>query len=125
VFTGRPDEQCLNQGDAFLTQRKIEMALDMAKSMGHDSIVLSALGCGAYCNPPRHVAQLFRRVLESYDFGFAEVAFAIIDDHNARRAHNPDGNVQPFADVLEKIPRPLVWDEGAMRRHVLDGHTSL
>jgi hypothetical protein len=26
--------------------------------------------------------------------------FAIIDDYNASKEHNPDGNVAPFADVF-------------------------
>jgi uncharacterized protein (TIGR02452 family) len=74
-----------------------------ALSHGHDSIVLSALGCGAYKNPPKHIAQIFRKVLQDTAFKnkFKHVVFAIFDDHNARKSHNPEGNVQPFVDVFQ------------------------
>jgi hypothetical protein len=31
---------------------------------------------------------------------FKFIVFAIIDDHNARKAHNPTGNIQPFAEIF-------------------------
>lgn len=30
------------------------------------------------------------------------IAFAIIDDHNANKDHNPEGNIQPFCKVFGK-----------------------
>ncbi|CAF3622813.1 unnamed protein product, partial [Rotaria sp. Silwood2] len=27
--------------------------------------------------------------------------FAIIDDHNAKKNHNPIGNVQPFVEIFQ------------------------
>jgi hypothetical protein len=32
---------------------------------------------------------------------FKYIVFAIIDDHNANKAHNPTGNIQPFAEVFQ------------------------
>ena len=79
------------------------------------SLILSS---GAYQNPPKHIgmvsfsptvfnrfysilAQLFREVIRSdYSRSFKFIVFAIINDHNARKAHNPNGNVQPFAEVF-------------------------
>lgn len=29
---------------------------------GHDSVVLGAFGCGAFANPPKHMAEIFLRV---------------------------------------------------------------
>jgi len=74
---------------------------EIALENGHTSIVLSAFGCGAYENPPHHVAMLFAEVIREnhYDRRFKHIAFAIFDDHNARKDHNPDGNVEPFAKV--------------------------
>ena len=35
---------------------------------GHDALVLGAFGCGAFCNPPHHIAELFKEVLEEWEF---------------------------------------------------------
>lgn len=84
------------------TLRKIRVIFDIALAHGHDAIVLSAFGCGAFKNPPRHVAELFREVItrEGYDRAFRAISFAIVDDHNAVRAGSTDGNVKPFQDVF-------------------------
>lgn len=49
----------------------------------HDAIVLSAFGCGEFCNPPAKVARLFRQQLELPRFRnhFKKVCFAILDEH--------------------------------------------
>ena len=64
----------------------------------HDSLVLGALGCGAFRNPPAHIARLFHEVMEEEEFKnkYKLLVFAILDDHNARLKHNPDGNFLPF-----------------------------
>ena len=64
----------------------------------HDSLVLGALGCGAFRNPPSHTAKLFHEVMEEPEFKnkYKLLLFAILDDHNARLKHNPDGNYLPF-----------------------------
>lgn len=69
----------------------------------HDSIILSAWGAGAFSNPPHHIAALFKRVLNETTFKgkFRHIVFAIFDDHNTRKAHNPKGNVQPFREVFK------------------------
>lgn len=79
---------------------KVHAILAIAAAKGHDCIILGALGCGAYGNPPDQVAMVFREVLEEYNGIFAKVVFAIIDDHNARQAHNPEGNLLPFQRVF-------------------------
>lgn len=46
-------------------------------------------------------AQLFREIIrKDYSQSFKFIVFAIINDHNARKAHNPNGNIQPFAEVF-------------------------
>lgn len=83
-------------------KNKIRTIFRMGLIHGHDSLVLGALGCGAYRNPPRHVACLFHEVMEEREFRdqYRRIVFAIIDDHNARKAHNPEGNFKPFYDVF-------------------------
>lgn len=53
-----------------------------------------------YSNPPGHLAELFASVLPEYP-QYRHISFAIFDDHNANKTHNPHGNVKPFRDVFE------------------------
>jgi hypothetical protein len=40
-------------------------------------------------------------IKSKYSQSFKYIIFAIIDDHNSRKAHNPTGNVQPFAEIFQ------------------------
>ena len=84
------------------TKEKMRTILRIAGKHGHDCLVLGAFGCGAFANPPNHVACLFKDVFSESEFqGFyKQVVFAILDDHNSRKEHNPNGNVQPFVEVF-------------------------
>jgi uncharacterized protein (TIGR02452 family) len=84
------------------TETKIRLTLDMAILYGMKSVVLSAFGCGAYKNPPLHVAQIFQKVLSDYQGAFQHVYFAIFNDHNSHGLHNPDGNIVPFETIFGK-----------------------
>lgn len=80
------------------TREKIRTFFEMASQKGHQSVVFSALGCGAFCNPPDHIAEMTLEVLQQeFAHCFKEVVIAIIDDHNTGHAHNPEGNFRPFA----------------------------
>jgi uncharacterized protein (TIGR02452 family) len=85
------------------TKEKMRAILRIAGKYKHDALVLSAFGCGAYANPPYHIALLFNEIFDEPEFKnrFKRVVFSIIDDHNSHRAHNPDGNVKPFLRVFE------------------------
>ena len=39
--------------------------------------------------------------MKKYSHSFKYIIFAIINDHNASKAHNPNGNIQPFAEVFK------------------------
>ena len=80
------------------TKEKIRIMLHLAIEAGHDSLVLSAFGCGAYRNPPEHIAELFQTVFQEAEFKgqLKTIVFAIIEDHNSRHPHNPNGNFLPF-----------------------------
>ena len=45
---------------------------------GHDSLVLGALGCGAFRNPPDEVCRLFIDSCKVYGKYFKKVGFAIL-----------------------------------------------
>ena len=79
-------------------KNKIRTIFRIGLLHGHDSLVLGALGCGAFRNPPSHIARLFHEVMEEPEFKnkYKLLLFAILDDHNAKLKHNPDGNYFPF-----------------------------
>lgn len=79
-------------------KNKIRTILRIGIVHNHDSLVLGALGCGAFRNPPRHIAKLFHEVINEPEFHgrFAKIVFAILEDHNSRLIHNPEGNYFPF-----------------------------
>lgn len=76
---------------------KIRTILRIALLNGHDSIVLSAFGCGAFGNPPFDVAYLFAIILQEQEFQnkFYFVRFAIIEDHNSNNR-----NYEAFARMI-------------------------
>jgi uncharacterized protein (TIGR02452 family) len=83
-------------------REKIRTILRIAAIHNHESLVLSAFGCGAFANPPGHVALLFKEVFDEDEFKnrFRLVVFSIIDDHNSWKVQNPEGNVLPFLQVF-------------------------
>ncbi|CAF3812014.1 unnamed protein product [Rotaria sp. Silwood1] len=90
-------------------RKKIENLFSIAYNHKHDCLILSALGCGAFRNPPEHVAKIFRSVIEQYAGFFQTIIFAILDDHNTGQQHNPEGNFKSFRNELhDQIFRPIL-----------------
>ncbi|UJR07462.1 hypothetical protein I4U23_011751 [Adineta vaga] len=83
------------------THKKIENIFAIGHHQNHDCLVLSALGCGAFKNPPEHIALLFKSVITQYAGYFDKIYFAIIDDHNVGNKMNPNGNFAPFQRLLD------------------------
>ncbi|KAL5350802.1 hypothetical protein ACLOAV_004373 [Pseudogymnoascus australis] len=65
---------------------KVRLILQIAREMGITHLVLGALGCGAYGNPPEEVARIFKKAIcgdtrrAGYAEGIEEIVFAIFDD---------------------------------------------
>jgi len=87
------------------TKEKIRTILRITGKYKHDCLVLGAFGCGAFANPPNHMAQLFKEVFLEKEFinKFKIIVFSIFEDHNSNRRHNPNGNVLPFLEVFNKF----------------------
>lgn len=89
----------MTERDVALTCEKIRTVLRVSALHGHDTVVLGALGCGAYHNPPEQVAQSFCAVFGEPEFRgvFEHLAFAILD--------GPDtSNRRTFERVLLAAP---------------------
>lgn len=84
--------------EADITLDKMRTIFRIGYAHGHDSLVLSAMGCGAFANPPAHIAKLFHQVIEEPEFKgrFRLVDFAILDGYRTGLRHNPEGNLLPF-----------------------------
>ena len=94
------------------TKRKIRSMLRIGLLHGHDAIVLGAWGCGAFRNPPEHMASLFHEVLREPEFAgkYRIVRFAVIEDHNSRHS-----NFAPFdRQFNRRQPNPGSREEGAL-----------
>lgn len=76
-----------------ITQEKIDMIFKVAILHGHDSLVLGALGCGAYANPPYEIAQMFKRSLLKYSLYFKKIGFAVL-------SHEGNPNYDIFRSVI-------------------------
>ena len=87
-----------------VTKNKIRTILRIGLKHGHDSLILGALGCGAFRNPPRHIARLFHEVIEEQEFKnkYKYIVFAILEDHNSHKEHNKEGNFRPFKEEFHE-----------------------
>ncbi|MCR5827243.1 MAG: TIGR02452 family protein [Bacteroidales bacterium] len=89
--------------EAGITLEKMRTIFRIGQANFHDSLVLSALGCGAFSNPPAHIAKLFHQVIEEDEFKdrFKLIDFAILDGYRTGLHHNPEGNLKPFQKEFE------------------------
>ncbi|CAI6087539.1 unnamed protein product [Clonostachys chloroleuca] len=79
-----------------LMKDKMRLCLRMAAQRDHGLLVLGALGCGAFRNPPREVAHCWLEVLKEAEFEggwWEEVWFAVYDRRN-------EGNFEVFEEIL-------------------------
>ena len=88
-----------------ITLEKMRTILRIGMANFHDSLVLSAMGCGAFANPPAHIAKLFHEVIEEDEFCnvFRLIDFAILDGYRTGLHHNPEGNLKPFQREFGEI----------------------
>ena len=85
------------EADKPVLKEKIRTILRIGILKGHDSLVLGALGCGAFCTPPAQMARLFHQVLDEEEFRgrFSKIVFAIIDSPSSN-------NFKPFLKEFSK-----------------------
>ena len=91
------DNGNIPEADKPILKEKIRTILRIGALKGHDSLVLGALGCGAFCTPPAQMARLFHEVLDESEFQgrFSKIVFAIIDSPSSN-------NFKPFSKEFAK-----------------------
>lgn len=95
------EAECRNNKDYTEgTKAKIRNMLYVAASQGHDTLVLGALGCGAFNNPPQLVAELFQQVLQEPEL---EGRFKVVDFAILCNKPKDNANVAPFRDICQKL----------------------
>ncbi len=95
-----------NEADADLIFKRINVMFRAAIKHGVTDLILSALGCGAFRNPPRDVVQLFANAVYRYRSHFRTVVFSILGD-------NFDTFHQGLQDVMSKPALPMAVNPGA------------
>jgi uncharacterized protein (TIGR02452 family) len=64
--------------DYNLTLKKIEVMFQVASFKKHDSLILSAFGCGAYKNSKKDIVEIFNNCIKKYGHLFKFIIFAIL-----------------------------------------------
>ena len=82
-----------------LMKDKIEMIYKCAIEYGHDTMILSAHGCGAWGGPIHDIARLFKEVSEKYDGYFKYIIFAILNN-SMLGGWNKGGNYTTFKNII-------------------------
>jgi hypothetical protein len=80
--------------DAEDARRRIRAQLRTLSDHGIRHAVLGAFGCGAFRNPARHVAEIYREEIAARRTHFSVIAFAVFD-----AGYGPD-NFTPFAETF-------------------------
>ena len=98
ITKGPNGEARFTPAEAEYMTHKVRTILRIAYENGQTALVLGALGCGAFNNPPKHVAEIFRTVINEPEFAglFDYIYFAIINDHNSHR------NYEAFKSTFEE-----------------------
>lgn len=60
-----------------LHMKRLKRILSIAQKEGEEVLILGAFGCGAFCNPPRIVAEAMARVIQEFQYNFLAIEFAV------------------------------------------------
>ncbi|KAJ4290911.1 hypothetical protein N0V90_010107 [Kalmusia sp. IMI 367209] len=97
IYADQEDEECMKD--------KIRLVLRIAAKHGHTKLVLGALGCGVFRNPPAEVALCFLEVIREMEFRggwFEDLVFAVLDVKNGEKeGAKGTRNFETFFDVLD------------------------
>jgi len=106
VITNENGEQRLNNEDIEILKNKIKTIVQCAAKYNYETIIFGALGCGAWKNPVKHVAEIFKEVLNELDGVILNYYFAIMsttsDNYIVRNRDNKRNSIDIFNEVFIK-----------------------
>jgi uncharacterized protein (TIGR02452 family) len=73
---------CMSDWDFYVTCESIDNIFKVAILKGQTTLVLSALGCGAYNNSPEHISHIFNTYVNKYNGCFETIVFAVLSKHD-------------------------------------------
>ncbi len=79
VRTEADPEGDLGETDKEELAERLRLILRIAATKSHDAVILGAMGCGAWGNPPRAVARVFAKVLPEFQGVFKQIVVAILN----------------------------------------------
>lgn len=88
-----PETTSLSSENLALMMKKIETIFVYAANHGYEVLVLGALGCGVFHNPPEVIAGIFKRCIEKYGEAFQSILFAVLSGDS-------DSNFDVFQRIL-------------------------
>jgi len=97
--TERPE---LSPSELELVKKKLATVLLIALAHGHDSVVLTAFGCGYANNRPNQIAQAYVDVIKDFRSCFSNIVFSVIDNQQSKK-RNPEGNIGPFEAAFKNL----------------------
>ena len=91
--------------DLVVLENKIRTILRLGVRGGNDALLLGALGCGAFYNPPEQVAAAFNRIFKEPEFEgcFKKIVFAIQERHSINRQGKPANTYKLFLKEFDGI----------------------
>lgn len=85
------------EGLKVLHGSRIQRIFDVAMASNAEVLILGAFGCGAFCNPPELVAEVFAEVTKKYRKCFAVIEYAVY--HRERE----NANYAAFEKAMKKF----------------------
>lgn len=98
TFINQQGERRLTEENEIIIKNKFTTLSRVAKHHSQYNLVLSAWGCGAYNNPPKHIAEIFKSVISLDEFWgyFKNIVFAISKPSNRKE----NTNYKTFSQVF-------------------------
>ena len=81
-------------------KNKLRNVFNVALKKNCDSLVLGALGCDDYNNPPKEVAALFHEIIRKYDGRFKQIVFSIPKNQVCQELNVYEVFEKEFKDAL-------------------------
>lgn len=94
---GSKKAEISDDGLRALHRSRIQRIFEVAMANKVEVLILGAFGCGAFCNPPELVAEMFAEITEKYRKCFDVIEFAVF--HTERDA----ANYKAFKEVMERF----------------------